>query len=413
MKSDLDRIMAERGIDALWVTGPSDHNPNMVYFTGIQHITSADLIIKQGQPPLLFHYSMERDEALKTGLKTINYSNYSLAEYLKKTNGDALQASALINKALLEDLDLSQSNIFVSGKTELGSAFSLLQATQQLVPTITIAGGYQDEPFKIARMTKDSEEIAHIRRVGELTVEVVGLTADFLCNQQVKDDILVNDLGQPITVGDIKTKIRLWMSERNLEMPEGMIFSLGRDTAVPHSAGQAEDVIRLGVPIIFDIYPCEAGGGYFYDFTRTWCLGTAPQTLQDLHAHVLKVHHTIISELEIGHPFKYFQERTCDLFEQMGHTTIAMQPESEEGYIHSLGHGIGLEVHEKPFSGLGASDLDVLKSGVVMTIEPGLYYPSRAMGVRVEDSVFADEQGNFKILADYPYDLVLPIKNKS
>jgi Xaa-Pro aminopeptidase len=74
---------------------------------------------------------------------------------------------------------------------------------------------------------------------------------------------------------------------------------------------------------------------------------------------------------------------------------------------------IGLDIHEKPFSGITSSKDDILKPGVVFTIEPGLYYPSKNVGVRIEDTVYLNTNGTFEILADYPYDLVLPMKNNS
>ena len=412
MKSDLDRIMAEQGIDALWVTGPTDHNPNMVYFTGIKNITSADLFILRNQPPVLFHQPMERDEALKSGLKTVNYSHYPFTDFLKKAEGDTLRAYALINQAILEDLHLTKAKVFISGKTDVGSAYAIIRETQKLMPTLEITSGFQDEPFKIARMTKDITEIERICRVGKLTVEVVGLAADFLSHQQIREDILVNNQGQAVTVGDVKTKLRLWLAERNLESPAEIVFSQGIDAAVPHSAGRVEDVIRIGIPIVFDIFPCEAGGGYYCDFTRTWCLGYAPDPVHKLHSQVLQVHHKIISELCINRPFTHFQTRACELFAQMGHATVDRQPETEQGYVHSLGHGVGLDVHEKPFSGLGASAVDSIQPGVVFTIEPGLYYPERGMGVRIEDTLFADQQGKFDVLTEYSYDLVIPIIKK-
>jgi Xaa-Pro aminopeptidase len=200
------------------------------------------------------------------------------------------------------------------------------------------------------------------------------------------------------------------LAERDLESPEETIFSIGRDAGIPHSAGNPPDVIRTGVPIVFDIFPCEAGGGYFYDFTRTWCFGYAPDAVLKLYEDVRHVHETIISELKINQPFSLSQDRTCQLFAESGHATIKEDPALEEGYVHSVGHGVGLAVHEKPFSGTGASALDILKPGVVFTVEPGLYYPSRNMGVRLEDTLYAADSGDFKILADYPLDLVIPLK---
>jgi Xaa-Pro aminopeptidase len=222
--------------------------------------------------------------------------------------------------------------------------------------------------------------------------------------------VLVDREGTPVTVADVKKKIRLWLAERNLESPEETIFALGRDAGIPHSTGNPNDFIRTGVPIVFDIFPCEAGGGYYYDFTRTWCMGYAPDEVMKLYEDVRHVYETIISELKINQPFTDSQNRTCQIFTERGHPTIKEKPELEEGYVHSIGHGVGLDVHEKPFSGLNASALDKLHPGVVFTVEPGLYYPSRNMGVRLEDTLYATDKGDFNIFAEFPLDLVIPIK---
>jgi len=100
---------------------------------------------------------------------------------------------------------------------------------------------------------------------------------------------------------------------------------------------------------------------------------------------------------------------TCQMFAQTGHATIADDRTIREGYLHSVGHGLGLNVHEKPFSGLTAAPDDILTPGVVFTIEPGLYYPEQGMGVRIEDTIYLNEKGQFNIVAEYPYDLVIPV----
>ena len=79
--------------------------------------------------------------------------------------------------------------------------------------------------------------------------------------------------------------------------------------------------------------------------------------------------------------------------------------------MHSLGHGLGLEVHEAPWFGATASEEDRLEPGVVVTIEPGLYYPDKKVGCRLEDTVAVTEQG-FEVLAEYPLDLVIPVRGR-
>ena len=81
----------------------------------------------------------------------------------------------------------------------------------------------------------------------------------------------------------------------------------------------------------------------------------------------------------------------------------------ENGYVHSLGHGLGINIHERPWSAHTAADDNILRPGVVVTIEPGLYYPERDMGVRIEDSYWVRPDGQLELLAEYPYDFVLPM----
>ena len=105
-----------------------------------------------------------------------------------------------------------------------------------------------------------------------------------------------------------------------------------------------------------------------------------------------------------------YQQQTCELFEARGHSTIMSDPQTQEGYVHSLGHGLGLHVHERPSFRTSSGAGDRLEPGVVVTIEPGLYYPQRDMGVRLEDTVWVRPNGEIEVLVEYPLDLVLPMK---
>lgn len=410
MKSEINALMENQGLDALWVMGAGDHNPNMVYFTGLHHISIANLFILKGKEPVLLHQSMERGEAQKTGLKTISMIEYPLSDFIKMAEGDIKKAQGLFYKKIFTDLGLTQGRVAISGMTDAGSLIGRIDEINNVVPEIEFTSINQDDPFKIARMTKDKDEVDRIRAMGKVTTEIVAMTADYLSSLSEKQGFLIGKEGRPVTVADVKQRIRLWMAERNVEAPEETIFALGRDAGIPHSAGNPNDILRTGVPIVFDFFPCEAGGGYFYDFTRTWCLGYAPPDVQALYDQVLHVYKTIAAELKINMPFSHYQKRTCELFASFGHPTIMEDPSIEEGYVHSIGHGIGLAVHEEPFSGIDASPFGILKPGVTFTLEPGLYYPDRNMGVRLEDSYVATQTGEFIRLADYPMDLVIPLK---
>ncbi len=411
MKKDLDQLMQKFGIDVLFITGPAQHNPAMVYLTGGGHITLADLIKKRGEPAVLFHAPMEREEAARTGLRTICYTQYPFEERMKQCGGDLLKANALRYRQMFADLGIHSGKVAVYGEGEVGSFYSLLAEVQKELPEMEFFGFQQDELLMTAMMTKDVDEIARIKRMGEITTEVVGMTAEYLTSKKASNGILVHEDSSPVTIGEVKKMINLWLAERNAENPEGTIFAQGHDAGVPHSTGTDSDPIRLGDPIVYDIFPCEAGGGYFYDFTRTWCVEYANEGVQALYDQVFSTYMTLASELKVNTPFSHYQARTCELFDAMGHPTILKKPDTEEGYVHSLGHGVGLRVHEKPSASMStASPTDILAPGSVFTMEPGLYYPDRNIGIRIEDTYVVKEDGKIEILADYPKDLILKLK---
>ena len=185
---------------------------------------------------------------------------------------------------------------------------------------------------------------------------------------------------------------------------------MGRDSGVPHSMGNDADILETGKTIVFDIYPCQAGGGYFYDFTRTWCLGYAPDDVLKTYGEVKSLYDLLIGELRINNPLYLYQEMACAYFESKGHATLRTNPAAKEGYVHSLSHGVGLRVHEKPFMGISMDLSDKLLPNTIFTVEPGLYYPDKGFGVRIEDTYWTRPDGQFERLAEFPYNLVLPMK---
>jgi len=105
-----------------------------------------------------------------------------------------------------------------------------------------------------------------------------------------------------------------------------------------------------------------------------------------------------------------YQELACDIFEEMGHATPRTDPQAESGYVHTLGHGVGLELHSHPRFSASELNADRLEPGSVFSIEPGLYYPDKGYGVRIEDLWTVDQAGVFHCLTDFPKGLVIPVK---
>ncbi|MCK4693874.1 MAG: aminopeptidase P family protein [Anaerolineales bacterium] len=407
MKSDIDHLMKDANLDSLLVIGPAGHNPYMTYFTGLVHVTRGYLLKKRDHSPVLFHRSMERDEAASTDLQIKNLDDYDPIKLLEEAGGDQIQADAMLLQRIFKEFDV-RGRVGLYGKTEIGPHYAALHLVGEALPDVELVGEASSRSVLTrARTTKDEDEIARIRKMGEITSTVVADVAGFLTSHQVKDGVLVDRQGEVLTVGEVKRRINLWLAMRGAENPEGTIFAIGRDAGVPHSAGTDDDLIPIGKPIVFDIYPCEAGGGYFHDFTRTWCLGYAPDEVQEVYEDVLDVFETVYKALKPNTPCRDYQVMTCEMFEEKGHPTVLNNPKTKEGYVHSLAHGVGLAVHEGPYFSHAESNKDQLLPGSVITHEPGLYYPDRELGVRIEDTVWVHPDGTLEILAEYPKDLVL------
>lgn len=412
MKSDIDALMQEKNFDALLVLGAAEHNPPMYYYTGGGHISAAVLVKKRGEEPILFYNEMERDEAAKTGLQTKSLNMYPLQELLKEAGGDMMLANVLRFQHLLTDLGLAKGRVAVYGNVDFGGVFATVTKLQSLLPNLELVGEHSmDSVFVRAMETKDERDVERIRNMGRITTEVVRRTAEYLTSRDVRaDEVLLKEDGSPLTVGDVHAQIRLWVAELGAELPEGFIFAIGHDAGVPHSIGNPEDLMRLGQTIVYDIYPAERGGGYFYDFTRTWSLGYATLEAQELYGQVKEIFNRLLENFDLNAPFKDYQRMTCEYFESKGHKSLLNTENPLDGYVHSLGHGVGLYIHERPFSGLQVDDTHRLAPGVIVTSEPGLYYPEKGMGFRIEDTLWVRPDGKMEILADYPYDFVLPMK---
>jgi Xaa-Pro aminopeptidase len=407
MRKDLDALMEEKGIDALLVSIGATHNPAMFYFTGNVHVRHGDLIKKRGGEPVLFYNPMEREEAARTGLETRNLAEYKLPEIVKEVGGDTIKATAIRYQRMLADVGVTSGKVSIYGLIDAGRSFEIFNALQKLVPEIEIVGELDLPVILQARETKDPDEIEHTRQMGAVTVEVVGRVAKLLQSHKAKDGVLVKEDGTALTIGEVKRKINLWAAELGVENPHGTVFAIGRDASIPHSVGRNDDKLELGKTIVFDIFLQQPGGGYHFDFTRTWCLGYAPEKEQKLYDDVRTVYDQIMAEAEAGMLFSAMQTRTCELFEELGHPTSRQDQLLQEGYVHGIGHGIGLDIHELPFS---RNKQATLKPGVIVTIEPGLYYPDEGMGCRLEDAYVVTNDGQLEKLAKYPYDFVLPIE---
>lgn len=414
MKREINQLLSEKNLNAVIISGSGKNNPPMVYFSRGAFFTRAHIFLLKDQEPVLFYRPMERDAAAQTGMKRICYDSFPTEEFRSLSAGDSIKTNALELQAMCKSVGLNQGRIAFCGRDEIGTQYPLIREFQNIMPEIEVSGSEGIDIINQARYSKDKSELQMIRHMGEIVAEVAGRVEKYIQSGYLKENILVDRDDKPITIGQVKRWINLWLGELGAENPEGTIFSMGKDAGVPHNQGNDAQALEAGKSIVFDFFPCETGGGYFFDFTRTWSIGFATESVRKAYEQVKLVHDTVINTIQVGQPVKELQILTCRLFREMGHNTVAEDPKTREGYVHSVSHGLGLNIHERPFTRNTVDNTDIVLPGTVFTIEPGLYYPEihDGFGVRIEDTIYIDENGKPQFFIQYPYNLVLDVETK-
>ncbi len=173
-------------------------------------------------------------------------------------------------------------------------------------------------------------------------------------------------------------------------------------SAIGHHAGDGD--IAAGEPIVIDLWPRDRASGCHADMTRTYVIGEPDDELREWHRLCQEALDRALGEVRAGITGRSGFDGTCEIFEREGYTTQRTKEQGkplEEGFFHSLGHGVGLEVHEAPSLGLLGEEL---VAGDVVSVEPGLYRPGYG-GCRLEDLVLVTEDG-CENLTEFPYELV-------
>lgn len=407
MKSELDALMAKRGLDALIIWIDEIYSPPLDYLTNGAHITQGLLVKKQGAAPILYVSPMETEEAAKSGLEVNAYHNAELYEFYKTLPISKAHAARWVQ--ILAACGIESGTVGIYGTGDFAYIIGRISELREAQPNINFMG----EPdmsrglFKEAYETKDADELMRMKSVAARTDQALEATWNYIAAHHVEDGRVVDDAGSPLTIGDVKRFVRRTLLDYDLE-DTGMIFAQGRDAGFPHSRGEADTELKPGQSIVFDLFPQEIGGGYFHDVTRTWSLGYATPEVEEAYRQVMEAYDLSVEMVRAGMPAKDVQIAVMDYFEANGHATLRSHPGTQEGYVHSLGHGLGLNIHEAP--GMSHVSPDTLRTGNVISIEPGLYYPDKGFGVRVEDTCYIGEDGQAAPLTGFRKDLVLPLK---
>lgn len=190
----------------------------------------------------------------------------------------------------------------------------------------------------------------------------------------------------------IRTKIEPGMSEKEIAWElesymrthgaDGMAFDVhvasGPGSAEPHHV-PSDRPVQVGEPIWIDMG--ARVGGYCADLTRSFVLGEADAKYRELYAIVLAAQDAALKSIRAGAAGRDVDAAARKVIDDAGHG---------DHFGHGLGHGFGLQIHEKPSA--GRTSQDVLAAGSLVTVEPGIYLPGWG-GIRIEDVALVTEDG--------------------
>jgi len=363
----LDAAMKKCGADA-FVHYAGGEDANMRYLSRFVMHDSFVFFKKYRQPGTIIVPQMESERASRESIAAvITRTQAGLLDITKKEKNPWKAAAQMIRGQ--------------TGKTLLVSPTlpaALLRALEESARVIVDVGTIEQ-----MRAKKTPEEIRLIQTVQKKTERAMAFGISLIRNATTKKGILCHD-GAPLTSELVRTAMHKHLMDDGCRAVE-TIISCGEDSAFPHIIGSGP--LRPNMPIVIDMFPEDETSGYYADMTRTVSKGKPDQQITDMYAAVKEAQQIGISHIKAGVPGADAHTAVVDYFKSRGYES------DTRGFIHNLGHGVGLQVHEFPTVGPAGG---ALKTGFVVTVEPGLYYPGVG-GVRLEDmgAVRAKKFANF------------------
>jgi Xaa-Pro aminopeptidase len=256
-----------------------------------------------------------------------------------------------------------------------------------------------DAAVKLRRRAKSPAELEGIRAAQRAAEAGLRAASELLAGAQASGERIELD-GKPLRAEDVRSALRAACAEHGAPCPNDVIVASVRD-GFGHDPGSGP--LPAGLPIHVDLWPQHEESGCWADTARTFVVGEPPGPIAERAELVREALEQAKASVRPGITGRELFDATCDLFEGAGYATQrTVAPDAgPDGFQHSLGHGVGLEVHEAP--PLGLAGHDPLIAGDVIAIEPGLW-DSELGGVTFEDLLVVTEDG-CELLTDFSYDL--------
>ncbi|HQD26773.1 MULTISPECIES: Xaa-Pro peptidase family protein [Methanoculleus] len=373
----LDLALRDAGAAAYAAYG-SSADANVRYLTRFRTTDPVVYIQRMDERGMIVVPQMEHERAVRESpAAVVTRADAGYLEYIKAGESRWRATAHMI-------ADLAAGPILVPANFPLALAREL----ESFHPVIL------DEKGAVERMraVKTPEEIEQIRSVQRAAEAAMERGIALIRTAVQKNGVLHRD-GRPLTSEAVRTEMHTVLLAHGCRGVD-TIVSCGPDTALPHNEGFG--ALLADEPIVIDIFPQNEQSGYHADMTRTVVRGEPSPEIREMFEAVRDAKALSASMIRAGAVGADLYRATVEFFRDRGYES------DTRGFIHSLGHGVGLEVHEDP--SLGPQG-EALVAGNVVTIEPGLYYPGTG-GVRLEDMGAVTETG-FDRFTQYEEELTL------
>ena len=339
--------LVQKEIDGIFVSQPE----NRRYLSGFDGSSGYLLITPQ-------------NTVLATDFRYVEQAREQASDYeIVQIVGDTENwFPRLVAEPSLSRLGFEEGHVTFAVYRQLSDILNKAHSRLRLVPV--------DGLVESLRAIKEPEEIELITQAAELSDKAI---------EYIEDTVRAG-----MTEKEAAWEIEKFMRENGSQtIPFDIIVASGPNSALPH-ARPSHRQINSGEPVVIDIG--ARFGGYSSDLSRTICLGTPDDTFKKVYDTVLGAQLAAISIIKEGMSGNEADSLARTVIEQTGYG---------EAFGHALGHGVGLAPHEQPRLGHNSSEL--LTSGMVFTVEPGIYLTGWG-GVRIEDLVVM-ENGEIRMIS--------------
>jgi Xaa-Pro aminopeptidase len=361
-------FLDQNGLDGFLYVGESYGDADMYYLS--RFLAGDRFALLAGEKTTLLVSSMELGRARKESAadRVLSTSEFHITDKLKSSKRPD-EAYALVLADFLRHCSVKR----------LGVPFNFPAGIYRILEqdfSVQILGSPITRQREIKR-PEELQEIALTQRAGERAMK---RAIRLIAGSEARGGVLFRG-GEPLTSERVRRAIELTLLEDGCEVVDTIVAG-GGQAADPHARG--EGPLPANAPIVIDIFPRSKSSRYFADMTRTVLKGEASSEVVEMHRAVEMAQKAGLQAVREGATGSEVHLRVSDVFLEQGY------PEREGcGFTHSTGHGVGLAVHERPSLGEAGGPL---KSGQVVTVEPGLYYPDIG-GVRLEDLVVVEKDG--------------------